>query len=87
MSRSDIIITIHEAPCQNCKDRKVTTENGKPRTCHSTCEKYLNYKAKLNADEDKRREKMKELEFYYAVKGRAIKKQAQNKLKDKRRRG
>lgn len=29
-----------QAPCKNCPDRRVTTTEN----CHSTCEKYLEYK-------------------------------------------
>ena len=34
---------MHEdnAPCLNCKDRKVYSFNGRVSTCHATCERYI----------------------------------------------
>lgn len=37
----------HASPCKNCPDRFVKVENGVVSDCHTTCKKYLKFKADL----------------------------------------
>lgn len=36
-----------EAPCKDCKDRKI------PKTCEKTCDKWNKYRAELDVARDK----------------------------------
>ena len=44
------------APCKDCEERKTYTKNGKVITCHSSCEKYLKFKEKIEMRNKKARD-------------------------------
>ena len=47
---------MENAPCKDCKDRWV--DNKTCSTCHSTCEKYLDFRAKKDYHNQRRREEL-----------------------------
>lgn len=49
-----------QPPCKDCADRTVTVTDDGVRTCHGSCERYAEYRKKLdemNADRQKRWER------------------------------
>lgn len=52
-----------DAPCKGCEDRVAGTKHHP--SCHATCEKYKNYKTKVDEQSE---EKRKEAEFVGYIK-------------------